>query len=134
MKPSAGCRRGDSNEVAGKMLGHELVKREVDVERANHIIAVAERVHDIVVELMSGCFGVTDQVEPVPGPPLAVAAGWPGAGRQVVHKRRPRRSARNAATTSGAGGKPVRSKLRRRIKVRRSASGAGVSPCSASAA
>ena len=67
-------------QVSGDLLGHESVVRQVGVERANHIVAVAKRVHDVVVELMAGGLGVTDQVEPVACPSFAVA----GAGQQAV--------------------------------------------------
>ena len=50
----------------------ELVVRDVEVQRPDHVVAIAERVGDLVVELVAGRLGITHQVEPVPGPTLAV--------------------------------------------------------------
>ncbi len=58
-------------QVSGDLLGQEPVVRQVGVEGANDVIAVAKRVHDVVVELVAGGLGVADQVEPVAGPPFA---------------------------------------------------------------
>ena len=48
------------------------------------------------------------------------------AGRPPSRTRRASRRATNASTSSGVGGRPVRSKVTRRMSVRRSAGGAGV--------
>ena len=66
--------------VAADVLDDELVVRQVDVEGADHVVAIAECVGDVVVELVSGGLGVADQVEPVPGPALAVVR----AGEQPI--------------------------------------------------
>ena len=60
-------------QVAGDLLDHEPVVGQVGVECTDHVVAIAEGVGDVVVELVPGGLGVADQVEPVPGPALAVA-------------------------------------------------------------
>ena len=84
---------------------------------------------DVLVQAVG--VGVAGHVEPVPAPPLAVG----GRGEQAVDEPREgvgRSSARNASTSSGVGGRPVRSNVARRISVRLSAGAAGVSPAASS--
>ena len=114
--------------VAGKLLGQEAVVGFVGVEGPDDIVAVtpgvgAERILPVAVRL-----GIAHEVEPVPPPALAVTRrGQQAVDQSLVGVRR-RSSARNASTSSGVGGKPVRSKVTRRIKVGLSASAAGVRP------
>ena len=90
-----GCRRGCSSASPLNVLDDELVEREVEVECADHVVAIAKCVGDLVVELMAGRFGITHQVEPVPGPSLAVVrAGqervdqlFVGVGVLIVQER-----------------------------------------------
>ncbi len=124
---------GRGQQVAGNLLDHELVVGEVGVQGANHVIAIAEGVQDVVIELMPGRLGKPGQVEPVAAPPLAVV----GAGQQPVDEvfvGVRRAVGQEGSDLAGVGGRPVRSNVRRRIKVRRSASGAGVNPRSSMAA
>src|SRR5947209_442317 len=59
-------------QVAGDVFEHELIVRNIRIESADDIIAVPMREGIIDVELVSRGFGVTHEVEPVPGPALAV--------------------------------------------------------------
>ena len=110
--------------VAGKLLEDEPIVRHVVVERADDVVAIPPGLGPIAVGAVAVRLGVAHQVEPVPGPALAVAR----ARQQPVDQRlvgSGGRSARNASTSSRVGGSPVRSYAARRIKARRSASGAG---------
>ena len=69
-------------QVAGKVLDDELIVGHVVIEGADHVIAIAEGVQDLVVEFVSRRLGVPDQVQPVARPALAVM----GAGEQPVHQ------------------------------------------------
>ena len=77
--------------------------------------------------------GVAGHVEPVPAPPLAVVRRRQqpvhDLGERVRASRREERS-----TSSGVGGRPVRSKVTRRSSVRLSAGGEGWSPSASSRA
>ena len=66
--------------VAGQLLGEEPVVRLVGVERADDVIAIPPGVGPVGVGPVAVGFGVPDQVEPVPSPPLAVL----GRGQQAV--------------------------------------------------
>ncbi len=102
------------------------------VERGDDVVAVAPgvAVGDVLVQAVG--VGVAGHVEPVPAPALAVVRARPAAGRRRGRRRRGDSSARNASTSSGVGGRPVRSNVARRISVRLSAAGAGRSPCASS--
>ena len=70
---------------------------------------------------------VAGDVEPVPAPPLAVV----GVRQEPVDDLRERLGrlvAANASTSSGVGGRPIRSNVARRIKARRSAGATGMQP------
>ena len=58
--------------VARNVLSYELVVRNIFVECANHIVAIAPRIELVVIVLVSVRLGIADKVEPVPGPALAV--------------------------------------------------------------
>ena len=64
------------------MLDDELVVRNVEIECSDHVVAIAECVGNIVVELVAGSFCVAHQVEPVPGPSFAVVR----AGEEPVNE------------------------------------------------
>ena len=103
------------------------------VERVDDVVAVAPGV--AVTATFSSQpvgVGVAGHVEPVPAPPLAVVRR---RQQPVDHLRegvRATSSARNASTSSGVGGRPVRSNVTRRISVARSAVGAPAAGPSAS--
>ena len=104
--------------VAGDLLAHEAVERLVVVERAHHVIAIAigQRAIGVGVEVAVRV-GVAGRVEPVLSPPLAVvgrgqvAIDHPLVGVGATGRRESR------DIFSGVGGRPVRSKLTRRIRV-----------------
>ena len=75
--------------------------------------------------------GVAGQVEPVAAPALAIVRRGEQADRPGARRRRAECRATKASTSSGVGGRPIRSRVSRRIKVTRSASGDG-SICSSS--
>ncbi len=125
--PSA---RAGEEHVAGDLLLHEPGVRLVRVERADDVVAVRPGVRPRLVLVVAVRLAVVDHVEPVPRPPLAVLRRREQLVDQLlVGVRRPCRFT-NASTSSGVGGRPIRSKYRRRISVRRSASGDGDNPVS----
>ena len=81
------------------------------------------QLRDREVAVAAGGVGVADHVEPVPAPPLAVLRATPAGGPRPSRRRSGESSARNASISSGVGGRPVRSKVARRISVRLSAGG-----------
>ena len=82
--------RARRKHVARDLLRHEARGRDVGVERVDHVVAVAPRLGDRVVELMRERLGVAREVEPVTPPPLAVR----GARKRAVDERRKVRVAR----------------------------------------
>ena len=122
------------DQVGGELAADELVVRQVVVEGLDDPVAVGVRVPGGLVGGLAGrvVLGVAGHVEPEPAPPLAVAGrGEQPVDQPLVGVRGAGRRA-NASTSSGVGGRPVRSKVTRRIRVRRSASGEGRIPCSSS--
>ncbi len=114
-------------QVAGELLDREPVERQVAVEGVDDPVAVLpDRARG--VDAVAVGVGVAGQVEPVPRPALAVvrrgeqAVDEPlvgvGRGRRRGTRRPPR----------AIGGRPIRSRLTRRISVARSASGDGAMP------
>ena len=124
---------GAVDQVAGELLDREPVERLVGVERADHVVAEQPDV-DVVVAVIAGGVGEPDQVEPEDGHPFADSGARPAAGRPAARRRRGGCRWTKASTSSGVGGKPIRSKLSRRIRVGRSASGDGSSPSALSRA
>ena len=59
-------------EVAGDLLADKPVVGQVGVEGPHHPVAILPRVGDRVVELVPAGLRVADDVEPMPGEPLAV--------------------------------------------------------------
>ena len=134
MAISFACRSASSvggQQVAGDLLADELVVRHVAVERVDDPVAVAVHLRDRVVGVVAGGVGVADDVEPVPAPPLAVGRRREQPSTTFANASG-ESSVRNASTSSGVGGRPVRSNVARRISVRLSAGGAGVSPFASS--
>jgi hypothetical protein len=66
--------------VAGDLLAEEAVERLVGVERLDHVVAVAPGARRQVVGLEPARVGVTDDVQPVASPALAIL----GRGQQPV--------------------------------------------------
>jgi hypothetical protein len=100
------------------------VERLVRVERTNDIVAVFPGAGIEVIDLKTSGVGITDDIEPVPPPAFAIA--------RTANKRSTTfaqasglESVTNASTSSGVGGKPRRSRVTRRRRVRLSAGGAG---------
>ena len=115
------------HQVAGKLLDREAVERLVGVERTDHVVAKEVKV-DMIVAVIAGRVGETDQVEPEDRHAFAVVRRREQPVDEPLVSVGPV-SFTKASTSAGVGGKPIRSKLSRRISVRRSASGAG-SSCS----
>ena len=95
-------------EVAGELLAEELVVGLVAVEGVDHPVAVPPGVRQRVVAVLAGGVGVADEVEPVPAPALAVG-GEASSRSTTFAKASGESSFRNASTSSGVGGRPVRS-------------------------
>ena len=110
-RPAVVARR---QQVGGELLDDELVVRHVLVERADDVVAVGVRrtgsrrssVEDVPLGV-----GVAGHVEPVPAPALAVVRARRAGGRPAARRRRARRRPTNASTSSGVGGRPVRSNV-----------------------
>ena len=99
---------------------------------ADDVVAVAPGVRPRLVELVAVGVGVAGQVEPVPAPALAVMRATRAAGRRPSRRRPASRSPTNASISAGVGGRPVRSKVTRRMRCSRVAGGAGVRPAASS--
>ena len=115
--------RAVRQQVAGELLDGELVERQIAVERVDHPIAIGPHLA-VVVEVDAVRVAVARGVQPVAGAVFAVVR----RGEIAVHHALVgvgRVSFRNASSSAGFGGRPVRSSATRRISVRRSASGAG---------
>ena len=99
------------------LLADELVVGLVVVERVDDVVAIPPGVGVSEVLVHAVGVGVAGHVEPVPAPALAVVR----RGEQPVDDPREGvgdESVRNASTSSGVGGRPVRSKVARRMSVR----------------
>src|SRR5262245_16001010 len=57
-------------QIARDVLNQKLVVGQVGIERSDDVVAVLERVGNVVVELMPARFGIPDQIEPMPRPAL----------------------------------------------------------------
>ena len=96
-------------QVAGELLDRELVERLVAVERVDDVVAVREDAL-VLVAVVADRVGEPHQVEPGHGHPLAVM----GRGEQPVDLPLVgvgSVSSPKAWTSSGVGGRPVRSRL-----------------------
>ena len=102
--------------VAGQLEPDELIVRQVTVQGAHDPVAVSPGVRPRLVELEAIGVGITRQVEPVLRPALAVLrAGQQAVDDLLISIRRA--IVLEASISSGVGGRPVRSKLRRRSSV-----------------
>ena len=116
--------------VGGDLLDDEPVVGQVVVERADDLVAVGVRVRvaALLLEDVALGVGVAGDVEPVPAPALAVVRARRAAGRPAWSKASGDVSSTNASTSSGVGGRPVRSKVARRISVALVGRGGGSEP------
>ncbi len=64
-------KRGVGEQVAGKLLDGELVKRHVLVDGPDHPVAVSVRIGAGRVLLVAVAVGIAGQVQPVPSPAFA---------------------------------------------------------------
>ena len=120
---------GGRQQIARQLLGQEAVVGHVGVEALNHPIAPAPHgPRGIVVEAMR--VGVARHIEPVDRHALAVArrseqaVDGGGIGRFAARLR----SFKNASSSAGEGGRPIRSSETRRSQVSAAAGGLGVRP------
>ena len=80
--------------ITGKLLNHELVIGLVVVEGLDHIVAVPPGVWLVAVSFKTVGVGIANQIEPVPGPLLAIVRRgkqpvdypFPSSGRGVCEK------------------------------------------------
>ena len=117
--------------VAGDLFLDEAVVGLVGVEGLDDVVAIAPGVGARLVGLEAVGLGVAGEVEPVAAPALAVVR----RGEQAVDELLEgvgRWSARKASTSSGVGGRPVRSKVARRRSVICRRAAAGSSPLASS--
>ena len=98
------------------------------VERVDDVIAIPPGVGIGQVAGRAGRFAVAGDVEPVPAPALAEVRRGQQPIDQPSRRRPGEASSRKASISSGVGGRPVRSKVTRRIRVSLSASPTGLSP------
>ncbi len=80
---SLGMTSWPRQQVAGDMLDQEHVVGHIVVECTDDVVAVFPSVGRHKIRLVTSRLGKPDQVEPVPGPVLAVS----GAGQQPVDDR-----------------------------------------------
>ena len=59
-------------KVAGDLLAHELVVRQITIDDVDNPVAVAPRLRDRMIGVLAGGVGIADEVQPVPSPALAV--------------------------------------------------------------
>jgi hypothetical protein len=110
--------------VAGDLFVDELVVRLVLIETADDVVAIAPGVGALEVVRVAARVGVADDVEPVAAVAFAVA----GRGQETVDEFVPGLGGfvgEESVDLLGVGGRPGRSKVTRRMRVRRSARGAG---------
>ena len=117
--------------VAGQLFDRELIEGLVAVEGPDDPIAVGPHLA-VVVDMDAVRIGIAGRVEPVAAAMLAPLRHGHEAGRRISRTRRAICRSRTLPRSAGSGGRPVRSRLKRRASVRRSASGAGCKPCSSS--
>ena len=112
--------------VAGDLVDDEPIERQVAVQRVDHPIAI-EPDPTWLVLFKAVAVGIAGRVEPFATPALAVV--W--RSQESIDNffiASGDLSATNASTSAGVGGRPIRSSVRRRISVVRSASGDGRRP------
>ena len=107
--PSA-SRRGVVEQVAGDLLGDELVVGDVGVEGADDVVAVAAGVGDRVVELVAHASRRSGRGRASAGPSARRKRGEARRRSTTFSKASGEVSSRKASTSSGVGGRPMRSK------------------------
>ena len=102
--------------VAGKLLGDETVVGHVVVQGADDVVAIAPGLGTIGVRAVAVRLGVAHQVEPVPGPALAIPrarqqaidqaieSAWVGIGDERLDVFRATGAARSGRTSRGGSG------------------------------
>ncbi len=134
LKPLLRMQARFRQQIARQMFDDELIVGDIRIQSANDIIAIVVGVGDGVIELVAARLGVAHQIEPVTAPALAEVRRTQQAIHDlldgvggVVARETPR-------PRPEIGGKPIRSKYRRRRSVRLSASFAGDKALSSSRA
>ena len=120
-------RRVFAKQIAGELFADELVVRLVVVERANDVIAIRPGVGARRVHLEARRLGESAPRPANAAPNARRSAARPATAPPAARKHRRICPRQKRATSSGVGGRPIKSKLNRRISVRRSASGESVS-------
>ena len=113
--------------VAGELLEDEPVVGLVAVERVDHPVAILPGVRAWGRPARSRSSRRSGPGRASAGPTARRSAGWRAGGRPAARRRRARVRRRRLATSSGVGGRPIRSKVRRRIRVAVGRPGAGFS-------
>ena len=114
-------------EVAGELHLHELVVGKVVVDLLDDPVAVDPGAVERHVAATAGVetadvvVAVAGDVEPVAAPALAVGGRGEEAVDDLGSRRRGEESFSKASISSGVGGRPVRSRVARRMRVRLSA-------------
>ena len=125
-----------SSWSAASCSTQEPVEGQVVVERPDDVVAVG--VGEGILPLLRGRRSPwcrrSGRRRASAGPSARRSGARPAGGRPAGRRRRATWSASNASTSSAVGGRPSRSNVARRIRVRRSAGGEGVSPSSSSLA
>ena len=75
IEPLGGVPTRIGEEVAGDLLAHELVVREIVVERPDEVVAIAPRIGKLGVPLAAVRLAVADEIHPVAREALAEARG-----------------------------------------------------------
>ena len=58
-------------QIAGDVLNHEPIVRQIGIESANQIVPILGGVRNGIVQLVAVSLGITDEIHPVPRPLLA---------------------------------------------------------------
>ncbi len=99
--------------VAGDLLLDEAIVGLVVIEGADHVIAIAPGVRPVLIEFEAIGVGVANHVQPLRGPALAIMRRREQA-IDYFFIRVGAWSFRNESSSSGVGGRPVRSYVTRR--------------------
>ena len=96
--------------VAGELLEDEPVEGLVGVEALDDVVAKPPGPGPVPVVFKAFGLRIAGHVEPMLAPLLRHSAGWPAADRPAARRRRGLDRSRNAAMSSGVGGRPIRLK------------------------
>ena len=99
-----------AQRIAGELFDDELVVRLVLVECANDVIAIRPGVRARLVHFEAVRLREAHHVEPMPRPALAVARRREQLSDELLVSAADPCSRRTASTSSGVGGRPIRSK------------------------